>query len=511
MALRILEPLAALSVVTDLAHGRPAEQALRAALLATRVAEQAGESASGRRDALYVTLLRSLGCTATSHEYARWLGGDDIAVRREGDRIDPTSSREGLGFVRRVARDVPISHRLGVLAVGATRGPRIAVEAARADCEVAQQLGVRLGLSDQVTGALFQGFERWDGRGHPQGLAGDTIHLSARIAAAASALVMFEESLGAADAASILRRWAGRALDPDVVGTILAVVSDTEGEVHAEDPLAALLAAEPHPVLESPESRMDDVAVAFAMVGDLKATHLHGHSTGVARVAERAARLRGRPDDAVTTVRRAALLHDLGRAAVPTGIWERPGRLSNAEWERVRLHAYQTERILARSSALTEAGRIAAMHHERIDGSGYHRGSRAAEQDGDCRLLAVADVYSALTESRPHRPAFSPDAAAHTLREMALDPECVECVLEAAGQTRRRIRTRPAGLTEREVDVLRLIVRGMSMGEVAAALHISTSTVHTHLAHVYEKAGISTRAAAAVFAMEHDLLDPELL
>jgi HD-GYP domain-containing protein (c-di-GMP phosphodiesterase class II) len=508
MALRLLEPLAALSVVTDLAHGRPAEQALRAALLATRVAEQIGERPSGRRDAQYVALLRSLGCTATSHDYAHWLGGDDILVRREGDRIDPTNAREGLAFVRRVAREVPVRHRLGVLAVGATRGPRIAADAARADCEVAQQLGVRLGLSDDVTGALFQGFERWDGRGRPQGLRGDAINLSARIGAAASALVMFEQSLGAADAESILRRWAGHALDPDVVETILEVLSDSGGALNVEDPLLALLAAEPRPALEVPDTRLDDVAAAFAIVGDLKGTHLHGHSGSVARVAERAARLRGRADDAVTTLRRAALLHDLGRAAVPTGIWERPGPLSSAEWERVRLHAYQTERILARSSALTEAGRIAGMHHERIDGSGYHRASRAVEQDSDCRLLAAADVYSALTESRPHRPAHSPDAAAHTMRGMALDPECVECVLEAAGQTRRRIRTRPAALTEREVDVLRLIVRGMSMGEVGTALHISVSTVHTHLAHVYEKAGISTRAAAAVFAMENDLLDP---
>src|SRR4029077_7901722 len=188
--------------------------------LATRVAERIGERASGRRDSLYVTLLRSLGCTATSHDYARWLGGDDIAVRREGDRIDPTNAREGLAFVGRVARNVPLRQRLGVLAVGASRGPRIAAEAARADCEVAQQLGVRLGLSDDVTSALFQGFERWDGRGHPHGLRGDAIHLSARVAAAASALVMFEQSLGAADAESILRGWAGHALDPDVVASI---------------------------------------------------------------------------------------------------------------------------------------------------------------------------------------------------------------------------------------------------------------------------------------------------
>ncbi len=162
---------------------------------------------------------------------------------------------------------------------------------------MAQQLGVQLGLSDDVTGALFQGFERWDGRGHPHGLRGDAIHLSARIAAAASALVMFEQSLGAADAESILRRWAGHALDPDVVETILAVLSDSGGALNVEDPLPALLAAEPRPALEVPDTRLDDVAAAFAIVGDLKATHLHGHSGSVARVAERAARLRGRADE----------------------------------------------------------------------------------------------------------------------------------------------------------------------------------------------------------------------
>ncbi len=496
-----------MSVVTDLAHGRPAEQALEAALLATRAAERLGEGPPAQRNSLYVAVLRSLGCTATSHDYARWLGGDDIVVRREGDVIDPTSPREGLGFVRRVANEAPGRKRLAVLATGATRGPRIAAEAARADCEVAQQLGLRLGLSKDIAAALFQGFERWDGRGHPQGLRGEEILPSARIAAAASAAVMFRESLGATAAASILRRWAGRSLDPDAVGAVMDVWSTGRDDRVVEDPLVALLDIEPVPVLVAAETQIDDVAAAFAVVADLKATCLHGHSSGVARLVERAAGLRGQPDEAVSTLRRAALLHDLGRAAVATGVWERPGRLSSAEWERVRLHAYQTERILSRSPALADVGRIAGMHHERMDGSGYHRGSRGAELDGDCRLLAAADVYTALTEARPHRAAFSADAAAHILREMPLDPEAIECVLEASGHVRRRVRSRPAGLTEREIDVLRLIVRGMSMSSVGKELFISTSTVHTHLAHIYEKAGVSTRAGAAVFAMENDLLD----
>lgn len=516
--LRLLEPLAALSVVTDLAHGRPTDQALRAALLAVRVSEQLSAPAATGRDALYVTLMRSLGCTATSHEYAIALGGDDIAVRREGDAIDPTRPSEAMSFVRGVARSRPATHRLSVYASGLIQGRRVAVDGARADCEVARQLAVRLRLGADVTTALYQGFERWDGRGHPEGLRGENILASARIAAAASAAVMFRKSLGD-DCRAVLRAWSGRALDPAAVAAVLDVWSQESranghaaaetwtGEEAGEDPLLSLLDAET-PVRNVAEDELDAVAEAFSSLADLKATHLHGHSSGVARLASRAAELVGEDATAITNIRRAALLHDLGRVAIPTGIWERPGRLTSTEWELVRLHAYQTERILARSTALAPLGRIAGLHHERLDGSGYHRGCRAVDQDRAARILAAADMYHALIEVRPHRPAHSADAAARVTRDAALDHDAVEAVLEAAGHVRRRDRTRPAGLTEREVDVLRLMVRGLSMKQAARELFISVSTVHTHLAHVYEKAGVSTRAAAAVFAMENDLLEP---
>jgi HD-GYP domain-containing protein (c-di-GMP phosphodiesterase class II) len=453
-----------------------------------------------------VTLLRSLGCTATSHEYAGAFGGDDIAVRREGDAIDPTLPREAMQFVRNVARTAPPSQRLRVRLAGMTRGARVAAEGARADCEVARHLATKLQLGDGVAAALYQGFERFDGRGHPDGLRGDAILLSARIAAAASVATMFDDALGSDDAVSILRRWSSRALDPQVVDALLAVWPDVRAA--QGDPVVTLLDVEPAPQIVVAEERLDAVAAAFASVADLKATHLHGHSTGVAALAADAARIRGADDAAITTLRRAALLHDLGRAAVPAGTWERSRSLSTAEWERVRLHPYHTERILARSAVLAPLGRIAGMHHERVDGSGYHRGCGPSEQDRLSRTLAAADAFHALVEPRPHRPALSADDAARTLRGMALDVEATETVLQAAGQARQRTRTWPAGLTQREVEVLRLVVRGMSMRQVASELFISASTVHTHLAHVYEKAGVSTRAAAAVFAMDNGLLEP---
>ena len=210
-------------------------------------------------------------------------------------------------------------------------------------------------------------------------------------------------------------------------------------------------------------------------------------------------------------MRRAALLHDLGRAAVPTSIWERTGKLTAAEWEQIRLHAYFTDRILRHSPVLSALAPIAAAHHERIDGSGYPRSIPASMLERSARLLAAADVYHALTEARPHRAALTPnEAAAGLLSEMnagRLDREAVSAVLEVAGHGRRRITaTRPAGLTEREIEVLRLVARGYSNKDIAKALAISARTAQHHVIHIYAKIGMSSRAAAALFAVEHDLL-----
>jgi HD-GYP domain-containing protein (c-di-GMP phosphodiesterase class II) len=211
----------------------------------------------------------------------------------------------------------------------------------------------------------------------------------------------------------------------------------------------------------------------------------------------------------VTALRRAALLHDLGRAGVSTAVWEKRGPLTSSEWEQVRLHAYHTERILSRSAALAPLAQLAGMHHERLDGSGYHRGAPASVQSKSARVLAAADVYHALTEDRPHRPAMAQEPAARVLEtQPGLDREAVAAVLETAGQHRGRVPTPwAAGLSDREVEVLRLLARGRSERQIAQALFISASTVHTHVTHIYEKAGVSTRASAALFAMEHGLLE----
>jgi len=259
---------------------------------------------------------------------------------------------------------------------------------------------------------------------------------------------------------------------------------------------------EPHPWV--PESRLESVLETFADFVDMKSPCMAGHSRGVAALA-------GHGSIDGKNLRQAGLVHDLGRMSVPNGIWDKPGPLTDGEWERVRLHPYYTERILERCPALKPLATCAAMHHERLDGSGYHRGSHRPEISHDARILAAADAYQAMTQPRAFRQALSPPRAAERLEAEAragrMDADAVYSVLTAAGHQPRRTRGQyPAGLSDREVEVLRLLARGETKKEIAARLHVSASTAHTHVVHIYEKTGVTSRAAVALFAMEHDLL-----
>jgi HD-GYP domain-containing protein (c-di-GMP phosphodiesterase class II)/DNA-binding CsgD family transcriptional regulator len=283
-------------------------------------------------------------------------------------------------------------------------------------------------------------------------------------------------------------------------------------EAHAGDPRDALLAAEPAPARVVAEADLPAVAGAIGDVADLKSTFTLGHAAGVAQLADGAADATGLDAEARWRLRIAALLHDVGRVGISTATWDRRGALSAADWEQVRLHPYHSERILARSAALEPMAVIAGMHHERLDGSGYHRGSRAREIGIEARILAAADALQAMTQERPHRPARSPDEAAEALRHEArggrLDAEAVAAVIGGAGLTSRGpVRSvAPAGLSDREVEVLRLVARGLSNREIADRLVVSPRTAEHHVQHIYAKIGVSSRAAAALFAMEHGLV-----
>jgi HD-GYP domain-containing protein (c-di-GMP phosphodiesterase class II) len=503
---RLAELLGALSAVSDLARGRPVDDATRSCLVATGLARRLGLAPPAVADVYYTTLLRSVGCTATSHELAGLMGGDDVAIRARGDMVDMARPREAAAFIAGVGRGLPPGERLRAVAGTAARGKQAAVEGARADCEVGAAIARRLRLPAAVGGALLDVFERWDGRGRYRGAAGDEIAEPARFAAVALAAVMFSQEPEGAEAA--VRRWRGRALDPVLADAFLASAGELLAEAAVDDPWLAVAEAEPEPRRTASAEGIDALARAFADAIDLKAPFLHGHSAGVASLAARAAALAGWPQERVTDLHRAGLLHDIGRAGIPTGLWEKPGPLSVAEWEQVRLHAYHSERILLRAPALMPLAPAAGMHHERIDGSGYHRGVAGSMLDPAARFLAAADAYHAMTEPRPHRPALTPSAAAATLAGMPLDRDAVAAVVEAAGHPAPAPRRWPAALTDREVEVLRLLAAGESKRAIAARLVLSPSTVHTHTVHIYAKTTVSTRAALAMWAMEHDLVIP---
>jgi len=507
---RLAEVLAALSVVTDLGTGQAPGKALRAAVVATRLAEHLGFSRPVAHDAYYAALLRHLGCTATAHDEAFFFGGDELAWRPLGERSDFADPREMLGLLAAIGRgtgSMRPRYVLRTLRLG-DRADQLIVGAV---CEAGRLLAAQLGMSREVQDGVDQVFERWDGRGAPGRLRGDAIVITARLAAVAHQAVIFHRLGGPAAADDMVRRRKGRWLDPGVADAYLAIGSAVLRELDAADAWQLALDVEPEPRQQVGESRLDSVARAFADLVDLQTVATLGHSPGVAALADGAARSLRLDDGATVRLRRAALLHDLGRVGISVAVWERTSGLTQADHEQVRLHPYLTARVLERSEILAPLAPIASQHHERLDGSGYHVGLRARELSIEARILAAADVVQALCQPRPHRPARSLDEAAHVARAEAtggrLDADAVGAVLEAAGVAPRRlVRHRPAGLSEREVEVLRLIARGLSNRAIGEQLGVSPRTAEHHVQHVYDKIGLATRAGAALFALEHDLL-----
>lgn len=504
--LRLAELVAALSLATDLGMGQPLEHGLRTCLIALELGRRLGLSASEQAELFYVSLLRFVGCTADAHDQAALVGGDEIAIRAA---IAPVMGASSGAFVQAVMPRVgaglgPLTRSRLVIGM-LTRGRARIAEGLRAHCELADGVAAGLGLPASVRAGLLAAFEQWDGSGLPNRLAGEAIPLAARVAFVARDAEVLGREVGADGLRAEIIRRRRRAYDPAVADALLAGPEAILAETTTATPWTVVLTREPGPVRRVAANGLDDALALFADFVDLKSPFTVGHSRGVAALVAAAA-----PDD--VAVRQAALVHDLGRVSVPNGVWEKPGPLSDGEWERVRLHPYYTERIVGRVPALAPAAMIAGMHHERVDGSGYYRGSARRDLPPSARLLAAADVYQAMTQPRPHRPALSGERAAHGLEAEAragrLDGAAVASVLNAAGHVGRRMRGPwPVGLSDREVEVIGLICRGATKKDVAARLSISPATVDHHVRHIYQKVEVQTRAGLALFALRHGLLE----
>ena len=370
----------------------------------------------------------------------------------------------------------------------------------RMACEVADALAVRLGMTEQVRAALGANFERWNGRGLPTGSRGNVIPRPMRVAQLAQEFEVLARVEGITGAVEIIKARRGKAYDPDLTDLILERGSRWWQAVESADCWDRALGMAPTtPPLHDADTHQ--ALLVLADFADLKSPWTNGHSRAVAALALQASG---------PTAQAAALVHDLGRVAVPNTIWDKPGALTRDERDRVESHSLVTDQLLRRvpyTAAL--AGRAAAAH-ERLDGSGYHRRLTAAQLDETQRVIAAADCYQAMTSDRPHRGALAPDDAAAELRAMAragrLDAEAVERVLAAAGHRRAARPPLPAGLTAREIEVLRLLALGLSTRKIADRLVITPKTADHHIQHIYTKIGVSTRGAAALFAIEHGVL-----
>ena len=510
---RLAELMAALSMATDLAMGQPVEQAMSSCIVAMRLGEKAGLDCAQLCDTYYQALLRYIGCNAD----AAWLAslvGDEMSLRREAARIDTAdgkanvammlramrsahADRGGLGFVQAMIRSI-------------AQLPQIHQSFFPGHCEVASRLAQRMGFAPPFVESVGQLYARWDGKGVPA-LKGEAIAVPMQVVAIAQDAVTFH-AVGGIDAVlAMLRERRGKAHSPRFSRIFEDHAREILGDLGSGPAWDQVLAMEPGGPARLSDWQLDAALEAIADYVDLKSPHHLGHSRRVAQLAFDAATVLGWASQESQSVRRAGWLHDIGRCGVSAMFANITGPLGERQWEQMRLHPYHTGRILARPGPLAQIGAIASLHHERLDGSGYAKGAIAASLPPEARLLAAADRYCALRESRPHRPAIGADAAATQLRDEAaagkLDRSIVDAVLRAAGHESRRERgIAPAGLTEREGEVLRLLARGGTLKTIARELGLSVKTVDRHVQNIYAKAGVRTRAAATLFAVENHLM-----
>ena len=508
--IRASELVGALSLASDLGTGQPLEHALRTAILAVGLGELAGASAQELTDTYYVALLHASGCTSNSHEAAQ-VFGDDITHRAAFYLIDSVNPAEVLAFYRsNVGAGQPPEMRARLIEEALAHASERGREGFEMMCEVAQGFAGWLGLSSGVREGLGFIFSRWDGRGFPA-VSGEEIPLAMRLHHVVRDASVFMTVGGVKEACEVIERRSGAAYEPRLAELVVAHLPEMVAEIDEASVWEQAIACEPAPLIWIGPDEIDDAFSTFAAITGLKSPWLREHSIAAADLAEAAAWRMGLDGGEVSDIRRAALAADLGRVGISNAIWEKPAPLGFGEWERVRLHPHFSERAFAQSPELAPVGQLAGSHHERLDGSGYHRGTRAAGLGRPSRLIAAADAYAAMREARPHRPAMDAAAAAVELTAEAragrLDPDATDAVLSAAGhEVEARPREIPGGLTERELEVVLSLVRGRSNAQMADALGISAKTVGHHVQHIYEKAGVKTRAAATLWAFEQNLV-----
>jgi HD-GYP domain-containing protein (c-di-GMP phosphodiesterase class II) len=505
---RLSELVAALSLGIDLGFGQPMEHVLRQCLIALRLAERTGQDEQSRVAVYYTALLINVGCHSDAHEQAKWFG-DDISLK-SGKYAHPPGLASAASVLRLVGSGSPPLRRFQIGLELVVSGHRELGGMIASHAKLAQLLAKQLGLSPGAVDAVGSAYEYWNGRGWPGKLAGDAIPIASRIAQLAEYVEVAHRVGGIEQAATVARKRSGKLFDPKLCALLFDHAAEIFAGLDSLQAWDAVIAAEPALGVVLEGDQFDAALLAIANFIDLKSPFTLGHSAAVAELAANAAIAMGLSIPEVTTLRRAGLVHDFGRLGVSNSIWDKPGPLGAGEWERIRMHPYLTERMLHHSATLAPLGAIAVQHRERLDGSGYPRACVGSAISIPARIVGAADAYQAMCEPRPHRPARPADEAARLLRGEArsgrLAGDAVEAVLEAAGHRTRRRPEGPAGLTAREIEVLRLLARGLSTKEIASQLAMSPKTAGNHIEHIYAKIDTTNRVAASLFAVQHGLL-----
>jgi HD-GYP domain-containing protein (c-di-GMP phosphodiesterase class II) len=510
---RLAELVAALSLGIDLGFGQPMEHVLRQCLIALRLAEHVGLDDRSRAIVYYTALLINVGCHADAHEQAKWFSDDFKAKAIKYER--------GLG-IRAAATAMtllgagnPPLHRFKIGLEFMMSGHREMDGAIAMHAKLAQTLAQHLGLPSAVGEAVGSGYELWNGRGWPGKLAGEAVPIASRIAQLAEFVEVAHRVGGNQAAIALARKQRGHQFDPTLASLVCDRADAIFGGIDQVRAWDAVIEAEPALAVALSDEQFDAALMAIANFVELKIPYMLGHSTAVAELGEAAGKAMGLPPADLRTLRRAGLVLGFGRLGVSNSIWEKPGPLGAGETERVRMHPYITERMLHQSAVLAPLGTIAVQHRERLDGSGYPRGLSGGAISLSARILGAADAYQAMREPRPYREVRSSDESAEALRREArsgrLDGDAVEAVLGAAGHRVQRRPERPAGLTAREVEVLRLLARGLSSKQIAVQLGITSKTAANHIEHIYVKIDATNRASASLFAVHHGLLPEEIL
>jgi HD-GYP domain-containing protein (c-di-GMP phosphodiesterase class II) len=431
--------LAALSFALDLTEGQPMGHALRADLISLELAARLDLPLQVRRDLHYAALLKDAGCSSNAAAVSEMFGGNDISAKRARMVTDWTNEVQAAIFaLEQSAPGASWFERAKRVATIARLGQNAAVRLVQIRCDrgadIARQLSFGAGVADAVR-ALD---EHWDGHGHPRGLKGDQIPVAARVLGLAQILEVFSAESGPAAGLALVRRRSGKWFDPTVVEACRGLepklsrwATMTTRELRLE-----VSRAEPGQAhVLAGHATLKRVAQVFAGIVDAKSPYTGAHSARVAEVAVAVACELGWSKELVEETRSAGLLHDLGKLSVPNSILDKPGALEPSEWEIMRMHALYTERILEHVKGFEWLAFASAAHHERMDGSGYCRGLEADQLPELSRVLAVADVFDALSTVRPYRHALSqPEVFAIMDRDAdkGFSGECLEALKSVA-------------------------------------------------------------------------------